>query len=124
MQGSPNSAAWSGEPATDCARPGSTSAGALTVGTVDPDTVAVAGPVDLAPAGVGDHQYLAGGLPADGIEAADPVHRKTQCVTVGRGGRHTDPQSGERTGTAADDDGIEVGHRAPSIGDGGQAHSG
>ena len=90
--------------------PGSTSAGALTAGTIGADPVAVSRPVDLAPAGIGDHQHVAGGLHADRVQAADAAHRDAQRVPVGGSGGHADPQAGERTGTAAHHDGGEIGH--------------
>ena len=41
-------------------------------------------------------------------------------MPVGGGGRHPDPQAGERAGAAAHHDGVEVAHRHPRVGEGGQ----
>ena len=87
---------------------------------VGADSVAVARPVDLAPAGVGDHQRVAGGSHADGVQAAHAVHRDAQRMTVSGGGRHPGPQTGERAGTAAHHDRVEIGHRQPGVGQRGQ----
>ena len=78
---------------------------------LDPDSIAVARPVHLAAACVGDHQDVSTGAHADGIEAAGAVDRNVQSVTDGSRGGHPDPQSGERARPAAHHDSIQVGHR-------------
>ncbi len=45
---------------------------------------------------------------ADRVEAADPVHRNTQRVTVGRCGGHADPQPRERAWAATDHNGGQI----------------
>ena len=89
---------------------------------VDAHAVAVARPVHLAAARVGDDEHLPGGVDADRVQAAHAVHRDAEGLPVGGGGGHADPQAGERPRAATHDDGVEVVHRDPGVGQGARAH--
>ena len=88
--------------------------------TVGAPSVAVARPIDLSPTGIGDHQDVAAGSHADGVQAADAAHRDAKGMPISGGARHAGPKAGERTWPAADHDGVQIGHRQRGIGERGQ----